>query len=96
MEILCELIIGFKDGKPKINITWRESSHPMTLQIDEARNLALNILECTEAAIHDTFMWDWAMDNLPGPTHKEKQAQAATLVNLFRQYREEKQHERGR
>jgi len=90
MQIFCESIIGFKDEKPKINITWRESSHPMTLHIDEARDLALNILECTEAAIHDTFMWDWAMKNLPGKTHEEKQAQAATLIEIFREWRGDK------
>lgn len=90
MQILCESIIGFRDGKPKANITWRESSHPMTLQVDEARDLALNILENCEAAIHDTFMWDWAMENLPGETKQEKMGQAATLVEIFRKYREER------
>ena len=89
MQIMCESIIGFKDGDPKVNVTWRESSHPMTLQIDEARDLALNILECVEAAINDTFMWDWAMKNLPG-SHKEKQAQAATLIQTFREWRGDK------
>lgn len=90
MQILCESIIGFKDQEPKINITWRESSHPMTLTVDEGRDLALNILENCEAAIHDTFMWDWAMKNLPGETHEQKQAQAATLIQLFREWRGDK------
>jgi len=86
MQILTESIIGFRDGKPKINITWRESSHPTTLQVDEARDLALAILQCIEAAIHDTFMWDWAVKNLPG-SHEEKQRQAATLLEQFREWR---------
>jgi len=60
------------------------------LSIDEAKDLALNILDCCEAAIHDTFMWDWAMQNLPGKTFKEKQAQAATLIEIFRNYRGDK------
>ena len=90
MQVLCESIIGFKDGKPKINVTWREESHPITMHIDEARDLALNILECCEAAIHDTFMWDWAMKNLPGKTVREKQAQAATLIQIFREWRGDK------
>lgn len=90
MQIFCESIIGFRDGKPKINITWQESAHPMTLSVEEAQELALNMLTCAEAAIHDTFMWDWAMKNLPGKTHEEKQAQAATLIQIFREWRGDK------
>jgi len=90
MQILCESIIGFRDGNPKVNITWRESSHPMTLSIDEAKDLALNILTCCEAAVHDTFMWEWAMENLPGETKRDKMGQAATLVEIFRKWREDK------
>ena len=90
MQILCESIIGFKDGKPKVNITWQESAHPMTLSVEETQELALNMLSCVEAAIHDTLMWEWAMENLPGDTKQEKMAQAATLLNVFREWRGDK------
>lgn len=90
MQIVCESIIGFKDGEPKINITWRESSHPMTLTVDEGRDLALNILENCEAAIHDTFMWDWVIKLSHGKTHEEKQREAATLIQMFREWRGDK------
>lgn len=37
MEILCESIIGVRDGRAKINITWQESAHPITLSVEEGR-----------------------------------------------------------
>ena len=89
MEIICESIIGWRDGKAKINITWQESAHPITLSVEEGKELALNIIQCAEAAVHDTFMWEWAMKNLPG-NKEEKQAQAATLMRIFREWRGDK------
>lgn len=88
-KIMVTSIYGYKTRAPMINIDISAfpKDHPLQLHVEEARDLAHNILAAAEAAEQDGFIFSFFKDQL-GTT--EKEAAAALLA-----YREHRDKERG-
>jgi len=86
MEILTESIVSMRDGSPRVNITWREESVPLTLDVEQARALAMAILESAEAAEQDAFLVSWANSEFGNGDKKV----GLVLLQQYRKARAEK------
>lgn len=75
---------GYKNRAPLVTLTVPDGGmHQMAP--DEARHLALNLIECAEAAEQDGFIIEWAMTKF-----SLKEEQATMILGDFREWREEK------
>lgn len=82
-------LVSHRDGSPRIELyTGRKGRDRVQLSVDEARDLALNILAGCEAAVQDVFMMDFAKTKI-GVSDRE----AAGLLIEFRNMRRDRQND---
>lgn len=75
-------MFGFKTQQPIVVVTM-PGGEMVQMEPDEARDLALNLLRCAEAAEGDAHLVTWAKDH--GITADEN---IAAVLNDFRNYRD--------
>lgn len=75
---------GGNTRQPFVEIKDDRLKAPMQLSPEEARDLALNILEAAEAAEQDAFMFEFVSKDL----HAGDQA-AANIISEFRKWRDD-------
>jgi hypothetical protein len=86
-RIEVSTLVSHRDGSPRIEIyTGLKGRDRVQMSVDEARNLALNILQGCEAAVQDAFMIDFAKTKLEADDRM-----AASLLSQFRQMRRDRQ-----
>jgi hypothetical protein len=91
-QITVTTLYGYKNKKPLVQIELPRSARatpkgrPMVqLSIDEARDLAMNIMQGAESAIQDAFIVEFFGEIL------EDERKAAAILNDFRQRRADRQ-----
>jgi len=70
-DILMQSIVT-TTGKPSVQLRWGDMGGQLTPE--EARNHALAVLECAEAAIHDAAMVRWLVEKSEVPLEGAYQA----------------------
>lgn len=83
MEILVTSLVSGSSKMPRVEITVPDGR--AQLSHVEAVDLAMNILQCVNAALADAFIFSWAMEKIPGCT----EAMAAGMIHEFRDFRDE-------
>lgn len=68
--------------------------HPLQLHPDEARDLAMNLLQAADAADSDQFIFEFFADIMGEGTEKGDQAGAKSLI-AFRKFRDERRGRQG-
>lgn len=76
---------GWKHRQPFISVTVGAKDFHVQMSTDEARDLAMNLIQAAEAAEQDAFLFEWAQREV-GVNDK----QAAGLLSEFRKWREER------
>ena len=77
-------IVGMNTGLPLVEI--RLGSEKAQLDPDEAREVAMNILEASNSAITDLWLVEFAMSRI-----EIDQARAGQLLNEFRLWRKDRE-----
>ncbi len=78
-------IVSGRTLEPFVTITWGEYRAQLTPE--EARQHALIILECAEAAETDAFVFNWLTRDVVG-TEAEKGEEFERIIGAFRAFRE--------
>lgn len=71
---------GILQHKPFVQIVW--GSETGQLSPKEARNIALMLLECADAAVSDAFVFEWGSRKI-----NLNEEQAGTILVDFRMFR---------
>lgn len=79
--INVESFVSHLDGAPFVKLQWGNESGQLT--VEEARQHALNILQCAEAAEFDAAYWRFLTTDMQVKDPK----QAAYMVGLLREHR---------
>ena len=80
--ILVSSGFGANTNEPFVQIEMEELDRPKQMSPNEARALALNLLECADAAESDGFLVGFFRDEL-----KQDRQGIAVILNDFRKYR---------
>ena len=79
--ITVSSLYGAATRQPLVQVQWADLK-PFTLTVEEARDLAANLLENAEAAEQDAFMVEFGINKLGG------EREGALLLAEFRKWRE--------
>lgn len=77
-------IVSMRTREPLVLITWGDQSGQ--LSPDEARQHALRILECAEAAESDAFVFGWLTRDIVGTAEDERE-NWDRIIGEFRKFR---------
>lgn len=80
----CQSIFGYKSREPGVQVVVNGADFSTVMSTTEARNLALNLLMCAEAAEHDAFLMYFFKEKVGV---NEERKMAAILLD-FRKWRE--------
>ncbi len=83
-SIWVESMVSSETGEPRVVLRW--FTHLAQLDVEQAREIAFNLIEAIEAARSDAFLAAFARNKV-GIKEPEKVAQ---LIYEFRQYRQHK------
>jgi len=78
---------GGNTGQPFVEIKDDRLKAPMQLSPEEARDLALNLLEAAEASEQDAFIFEFHSGFIQG-TESEKKNVGASMLIEFRKWRD--------
>jgi hypothetical protein len=78
-------LVSGRTMEPFVEIVWGEQRAQLSLE--EARNHALYILECADAAESDLFVFQWLTRDVVG-TEADKQAEFQRVMREFQAFRE--------
>jgi len=81
-KIFVTSLVGYKTGEPLIEIELKGQKAQMGVK--QAREHALAVLECAEAAETDLFVFRWLTETIGAPP-----SQAAQVLADFRQRRKQ-------
>jgi hypothetical protein len=84
-EINVTSLVSGRTLEPVVQIQWGE--HRAQLSPEEARQHALSILSCAEAAESDAFVFQWLTRDIVG-TEAERAAEFERIMREFRGFRE--------
>lgn len=87
-KIMVTTIVSARDGSPRVEIDLGKNRTKVQLSVDEARDLALNILGGAESAVQDAFIVDWVRTRIKGDDRT-----AAGLLEDFRHMRRDRQND---
>lgn len=85
-QLIVSSLVSAQTGEPKIDLVDPEKEWRAQLSVGEARVLAINILQATEAGLADGFLHGWVTRMLEATP-----SQAAQILNEFRVYRSERE-----
>lgn len=80
----CQSIFGHKSREPGVQVVVNGADFSTIMSTSEARNLALNLLMCAEAAEHDAFLMYYFKEKIG----VKEDRTLATLLLDFRKWRE--------
>ena len=83
-EIIVQSMVSHRTREPLVSIYWPKDKEAAQMEPDAARQFALNILQCAEAAEQDAFMMNFGTKHVGLPDDK-----AAMLINELRKFREQ-------
>jgi hypothetical protein len=89
-RIEVSTIFGARARKPIVVITWPKVARErgdVQLSVEEARELAANIVQAAESAIQDAFLMDFAK-SMDLDEHGQAQ-----MLTMFRTMRRDRQHD---
>lgn len=89
MRISVNGIVGATTGEALVQLELNDPEAgtyaSVVIAADEAREIAMSLLECAEASVHDLFLVEYAQN--PGGFSVEK---AAQLLEAFRDWRDKR------
>ena len=83
--IWAKSIVSGRTFMPLVELEWGKKT--AQLDIEEARELALHILEAAEAAVSDAFVFHWLTKDTIGTTEDAK-ANFDAVIEEFTKFRE--------
>lgn len=89
-HIMVESIYGRTNKLPLVNMVLPDGKDRLSLRVQEARDLAMNLLQAAEAALGDGFMYEFSLGE-KNPDDMETKMLAVALMNEYRKFR--KKHE---
>ncbi|HEY0658045.1 MAG TPA: hypothetical protein VGD05_06210 [Pyrinomonadaceae bacterium] len=84
-EIWVNSLVSGRTFEPLVEIVW--GNQKAQLSLTEARNHALYILECAEAAESDAFVFQWLTRDIIGSAQDEAD-NFKQIIEEFKQFRE--------
>lgn len=85
--IMVESGYGKNSKQPFVEIKDKRFTEPIQLSPEEARDLALNLIEAAESAEQDGFMVEFVKGLFPEDPEETKDNLAANILIQFREYR---------
>lgn len=83
--IWVKSLVSGRTFEPMIEFEW--GAQRAQLSLEEARNHALYILECAEAAESDAFVFQWLTRDIVGTAQDEKE-NFEQVIEEFKKFRE--------
>lgn len=84
-NIFVSSIVSGRTMEPLVEIQWGDRKAQVGLE--EARNHALHILECAEAAESDAFVFGWLTRDIIGTAEDERE-NFRQIIEEFKRFRE--------
>jgi hypothetical protein len=79
-----ESLISGRTMEPLVEIHWGDAKAQMS--VDEARQHALAVLECAEAAVSDAFVFAWLTRDIIG-TDEDAKGNWDEVISEFKKFR---------
>lgn len=84
-SVWAESIISGRTFEPLVDLHW--GKHHAQLSLEEAREIAMHILEAAEAAESDAFVFQWLTRDIIG-TKTDQEGNWEQAIGEFKRFRE--------